>query len=248
MFPDSPLKTCVSSLGTNQKFQICASWAEWRPYADGDYVSEGVCLQKSLSEHRTATFSVRQVGKGALKKPPKNAQHSPLSVRAMGAAFTGRVHFRALLHREFQVTAMTVNNTKNNRGGLILLSKKIPVDGHGGHLQTPMYGNVPCAPNATRRPAIQRPATQQPANRRPATQRPTTSNSQPRVRRPEGGGRPGSKSPEAGDHAARVQEGGQEARGQKAGSPEAQGGQLFRTEAGSESNCCKYSRTRSVML
>ena len=125
----------------------------------------------------------------------------------MGAAFTGTVHFRALLHRKFQVTAMTVNNTKNNRGGLILLSKNIPVDGHGGHLQTPMYGNVLCAPDATRRTAIQRPATQQPANQRPATQRPTTSNSQPRVPRPEGGRRPGSKSPEAGDHAARVQEG-----------------------------------------
>ena len=53
-----------------------------------------------------------------------------------------------------------------------------------------MYGNVLCAPNATRRPAIQRPATQQPANRRPATRRPTTSNSQPRVPRPEGGRRP----------------------------------------------------------
>ena len=144
---------------------------------------------------------------------------------------------------------MTVNNTTNNRGELFTLSKNIPVDGHGGHLQTPMYGNVLRAPNATRQPAIQRPATQQPANRRPATQRPTTSNSQPRVRRPEGGGRPGSKSPEAGDHAARVQEGGQEARVQKARSPEAKGGQqLFRTGAGSESKCCKYSRTRSVML
>ena len=92
-----------------------------------------------------------------------------------------------------------------------------------------MYGNVFCAPNATRRPAIQRPATQQPANRRPATQRPTTSNSQPRVPRPGGGRRPGSKSPEAGDHAARVQEGGQEARVQKARSPEARSGKCFRT-------------------
>ena len=102
---------------------------------------------------------------------------------------------------------MTVNNTKNIREGLILLFKYILVDGHGGHLQSTMYGNVPCAPDATRPPAIQRPATQQPANRRPAMQRPTTSNSQPRVPRPEGGRRPGSKSPEAGDHGARVQEG-----------------------------------------
>ena len=141
------------------------------------------------------------------KKPQKNAQHSPLPARARGVTFTGRILFRALLHREFQVTALTVNHTIINRGELILLSKYIPLDGHGGHLQTPMYGNVLCAPNATRRPAIQRPATQQPANRRPATQRPTTSNSQPRVPRPEGGRRPGSKSPEAGDHAARVQEG-----------------------------------------
>ena len=88
---------------------------------------------------------------------------------------------------------MTVNHTIINRGELILLSKYIPLDGHGGHLQTPMYGNVLCAPDATRRTAIQRPATQQPANRRPATQRPTTSNSQPRVPRPEGGRRPESK-------------------------------------------------------
>ena len=121
--------------------------------------------------------------------------------------FAGTVHFHRFLHRDFQVTVMTVNNTIIIKGMLILLPKFTPVDGHGGHLQTPMYGNVLCAPNATRRPAIQRPATRQPANRRPATQRPTTSNSQPRVPRPEGGRRPGSKSPEAGDHAARVQEG-----------------------------------------
>ena len=121
--------------------------------------------------------------------------------------FTGRILFRALLHREFQVTALTVNHTIINRGELILLTKYIPLDGHGGHLQTPMYGNVLCAPNATRQPAIQRPATQQPANRRPATWRPTTSNSQPRGPRLAGGRRPGSKSREAGDHAARVQEG-----------------------------------------
>ena len=137
----------------------------------------------------------------------KNDEQFPFSVKVTGATFAGTVHFQAFLHREFRVTASTVNNTIINRGELNLLSKYIPLDGHGGHLQTPMYGNVLCAPNATRRPAIQGPATQQPANRRPATQRPTTSNSQPRVPRPEGGRRPGSKSPEAGDHAARVQEG-----------------------------------------
>ena len=146
-------------------------------------------------------------GRGGYEKPPKNAEHSPLSVQGVKATFIGTVHFRVLVHRDFQVTVMTVNNTKNIREGLILLFKYILVDGHGGHLQSPMYGNVPCAPDATRPPAIQRPATQQPANRRPAMQRPTTSNSQPRVPRPEGGRRPGSKSPEAGDHGARVQEG-----------------------------------------
>ena len=117
------------------------------------------------------------------------------------------------------MTASTVNNTIINRRELILLFKYIPVGGHGGHLQTPMYGNVLCAPNATRRPAIQRPATQQPANQRPATQRPATSNQQSRLARPEGGRRPGSKSPEAGDHAARVQEG---AKRQESRRPEVQ--------------------------
>ena len=146
-------------------------------------------------------------GRGGHEKTPKNAEHSPLSVQDVKATFIGTVHFCVLVHKDFQVTVMTVNNTKNIREGLILLFKYILVDGHGGHLQSTMYGNVPCAPDATRPPAIQRPATQQPANRRPAMQRPTTSNSQPRVPRPEGGRRPGSKSPEAGDHGARVQEG-----------------------------------------
>ena len=165
----------------------------------------------------------------ASKKTPKNAEHSPFSVRALQVTFAGTVHFHRFLHTDFEVTVMTVNNTIIIKEMLTLLPKYIPVDGHGGHLQTPMYGNMLCAPDATRQTAIQRPATQQPANRRPATQRPTTSNSQPRVRRPEGSGRPGSKSPEAGDHAARVQERGQEARVQKARSPEAQGGNHFRT-------------------
>ena len=147
------------------------------------------------------------MGEVASKKTPKTAEHSPFSVRALEVTFAGTVHFHRFLHRDFQVTVMTVNNTIIIKEMLILLPKYIPVDGHGGHLQTPMYGNVLCAPDATRRTATQRPATQQPANRRPATQRPTTSNSQPRVPRPEGGRRPGSKSPEAGDHKARVREG-----------------------------------------
>ena len=41
----------------------------------------------------------------------------------------GRILFRALLHREFQVTALTVNHTIISRGELILLSKYIPLDG-----------------------------------------------------------------------------------------------------------------------
>ena len=76
--------------------------------------------------------------RGDPEKTQKKSQHSPLSARARGVTFTGRVPFRALLHREFQVTALTVNHTKTNRGESILLSKYIPLDGHGGHLQTPM--------------------------------------------------------------------------------------------------------------
>ena len=140
-------------------------------------------------------------------KKTKNGEHSAFSARVLEVTSAGTVHFHRFLHRDFQVTVMTVNNAIIIKGMLILLPKYIPVDGHGGHLQMPMYGNVLCTLDATRRTAIQRPATQQPANRRPATQRPTTSNSQPRVPRPEGGRRPGSKSPEAGDREARVQEG-----------------------------------------
>ena len=133
---------------------------QWEPRADGEYVSEEMRLQKSLSKHRASTLPGCQIGEVTLKKKSNtNAQHFPLPARTRGVTFTGRALFRAPLHKEFQVTASTVNNTKIHRGELIPLPKHIPLDGHGGHLQTPMYGNVLCAPNATRRPAIQRPAT-----------------------------------------------------------------------------------------
>ena len=181
-------------------------------------------------------------GRGGHEKPPKNAEHSPLSVQGVEATFVGTVHFRVLVHRDFQVTVMTVNNTKNIREGLILLFKYILVDGHGGHLQSPMYGNVPCAPDATRPPAIQRPATQQPANRRPAMQRPTTSNSQPRVPRPEGGRRPGSKSPEAGDHGARVQEGAKRQESRRLEVQRQRAESVFGQATEVWDSCCKYSK------
>ena len=47
----------------------------------------------------------------ASKKPPKIAEHSPYSVRALEVTFAGTVHFHRFVHRDFQVTVMTVNNT-----------------------------------------------------------------------------------------------------------------------------------------
>ena len=45
----------------------------------------------------------------------------PFLQGARGVTFTGRVPFRALLHREFQVTALTVNNTILIKGNLFFL-------------------------------------------------------------------------------------------------------------------------------
>ena len=152
----------------------------------------------------------------------------PFLQGARGVTFTGRVLFRALLHKEFQVTALTVNNTILIKGNLFFLPNTY-------HL-TVMA--VTCKRLCRER------CFAHPMRPDDLRSRDLRLSSQPTEDRPHRDPRPATRSPEshdprrqetreqmpdAGDHAARVQEGAKRQESRRLEYPKAKAGPRFRT-------------------
>ena len=114
-FSDSPQETCVSSSRINEKNPNIGLMGSSCVLAQGSACSfkQAPSMDSKISRLVILSSGDQWPNRGG--DPEKNCKkmHSipPFLQGARGVTFTGRVPFRALLHREFQVTALTVNNT-----------------------------------------------------------------------------------------------------------------------------------------